>query len=430
MGQFQSKTKVSLSEGTLSSRIGNDRKLFTKAKVIKVYLDYEKTNDEIVPPGVIEAINIVGSKPLRAYPIDETFTSLPVVGEIVEIFRISMKPYYRRLTITGLSINTSSDVRVGQALSDNKSKSNRFTTNIGPGSRPIPEINADEYKNLSIQTNSNTLDQTILKSSFKKEKVQRLKYFEGDTILQSRFGQSIRFSGYNNSFNELNPTLTLRNANAKVIGQDVKEDETTEENINTDGGTILFSSGKYISSFLPGQINKNQKSNFELKVWENNEKYALENYPKKLDGNQIIISSDRLILSSRVNETIFFSKGPLSFVADSYFTVDSNKGMSFVSQKGDIQFQANDLETKFFVGKNGKIFLGIEKDSPSYALVNGKALIDAIGEIVNEIIAVTYGGILTPAGPTTGMTPDKQQKLKSIMSKLPSVLSKKVFIGM
>ena len=38
-----------------------------------------------------------------------------------------------------------------------------------------------------------------------------LKLFEGDTIIQSRFGQSIRFSGYNNSERKLHPSIIIRN---------------------------------------------------------------------------------------------------------------------------------------------------------------------------------------------------------------------------
>lgn len=430
--QFQSKNKVSLTEGALLSKIGSNRKLFSKAKVEKVYLDY--SNDEnqgLIVPGVIETVNLTGTKILRAFPIDETFTSLPIVGEIVELFRISGKPFYRRLTIMGPSINTSADVRDGEKLAKKSSQQDRYTTNIGAGSKPLPNINQDQYGNASVQTNSNSPSQQILNSDFKKQKVQRLKLYEGDTLLQSRFGQSIRFSGYNNDFKKVNPTLIIRNGAAKDTSESLSETESITENINKDGGTIAFSSGKYLSKFIPGNVDKNGKSDFELKVWENNEKYALEQYPKKLDGNQIIISSDRLIFSSRTSETMLFSKGPFSIVSDAYFTLDSNKGMNFVSQKGDIQFEANNLEMKFFVGKKGKIHLAADKDSPTFAVANGKQLVDLIGQLINEIIVMcNNGGILTSGGPSSGINPANLAKLKTLMSKLPGTLSKKVFIGM
>lgn len=432
MSQFQNKNKVSLNESALLSKAGQIRKLFTKAKVEKVYLDYSKLEDGgILPPGVIETIDLKGSKIIKAFPIDETFTSLPVIGEVVEVFRISGKPFYRRLTIISPSINTSADVRDGENLAKNKSTQNRYTTNIGAGSKPIPDINQDEYKNSSVQTNSNSPDQKVLESSFKKQKVQRLKLFEGDTVLQSRFGQSIRFSGYNNELKSVNPTLIIRNGAAKDKSEELKETDSILEDINKDGGTITFSSGKYLSKFVPGSADKNGKSNFELKVWENSEKYALEQYPKKLDGNQIIIASDRLIFSSRTNETIHFSKGPFSIVSDSYFTLDSNKGMNFVSQKGDMQFEAKNLEIKFFVGKKGKIHLGADKDTPTFAIVNGKEIVDILGQFINEFITMcNTGGILTSGGPSSGINPANLAKLKTLMSKLPGTLSKKVFIGM
>ena len=44
------------------------------------------------------------------------------------------------------------------------------------------------------------------------EKIHKLKLYEGDTILESRFGdQSIRFSGYNNDDNTFSPTIIIRN---------------------------------------------------------------------------------------------------------------------------------------------------------------------------------------------------------------------------
>jgi len=48
------------------------------------------------------------------------------------------------------------------------------------------------------------------------------------------------------------------------------------------------------------------------------------NYPKQ-DGDQIVINSDRLIFSSKANETFHFSKKRYSIVTDDEYTVDAHK---------------------------------------------------------------------------------------------------------
>lgn len=436
---FEDKNSLNLQQGAISNKTDRERKLLSKARVEKVFLDYEDSQDKSykIPPGVIEALDLNGSKTLQAYPMDEGITTLPVVGEVVEIIRISGKPFYRRLTIFGPSINAFLNITKDTGLNNlnedpttaEENTQDRYAINLGAGSKPVPNVSTNDYKNLAVQTNSGAPSQNLLNNNFKFQPIQRLKLYDGDTIIQSRFGQSIRLSGYNNQFKEPHPTIIIRNGLPQT-DPNIKLDESTEEDINYDAGTIAFTAGKYQSNFLPGVIDANGISNFELKVWENSINYALESYPRKLDGNQILITSDRLILSSKVNETMIFSKGVMSLISDSYLTIDSNKGISVVNQKNDIQFIANDQETKFFVGNSGKIFLGINTNSPSYAVVNGKELVDLIGELIEEMVNLTLGGILTPAGPTTGITPDKQAKFKAIAGKLPGLLSKKVFIGM
>jgi hypothetical protein len=427
MGLFNTKGRPNIPFDALQRNDNNQRKLFKQAVVKQVFYDFQKGSNENrnFTPGTISA-RLVGGQggEIIAYPIDESSNTLPLINETVEIFLITSTPFYRRVTVKGPSLNTSALIVTGQSLAKGLSS--------GVNSKPLPTIDGiDSYKNASVQTNSVSDSNSKLGNQFKKETIHRLRLFEGDTITQSRFGQSIRFSSYYNNSKKSYPITFLRNGESLETKDSLDETLTVLEDINKDGGTIFLGSGKFISEFIPGSVDRNKKSNFRLKVWENKEIYALEQYPKKLDGNQIIITSDRLILSSRVNELMLMSKGVLSLVADSYLSLDAYNGMNFVSQKGDLQFSANDLEMKFFVGKKGKIHLAADKDSPTFAVINGKELTDLIGELVNEIIKICkLGGVLTPAGPSSGMNPANEQALKTIMSKLPGTLSKRVFVGM
>jgi hypothetical protein len=56
----------------------------------------------------------------------------------------------------------------------------------------------------------------------------------------------------------------------------------------------------------------------------------------------------------------------------------------------------------------------------------GRALKNILIEIITEIENLKAGGLLTPAGPVSGMNPTMEKKLEQIKGRLDSILSKKV----
>ena len=186
-----------------------------------------------------------------------------------------------------------------------------------------------------------------------------------------------------------------------------------------------MTSGKYKSRFIPGSVDKNGKSDFKLKTWQNNPKYGLEDYPKELDGNQIIITSERLIFSSRSKETFFFSKGWFGITTDSAFSVDSNGGVNIVSHKNNIDIEAKEQKININAGKSGVINLGSSKElSP---IIDGKGLHDLLQDLIDITNNICRGGLLTPAGTSTGENPVLSKQLMTLRSKVPGLLSKTVF---
>ena len=83
----------------------------------------------------------------------------------------------------------------------------------------------------------------------KQNDIHPLRYYEGDTLVESRFGQSIRFSGYNNEDGTLSPTIILRNRENDVSQNDTEFGSTTNEDVNRDGSTIVLSSLNYKLDF-------------------------------------------------------------------------------------------------------------------------------------------------------------------------------------
>jgi hypothetical protein len=382
--------------------------------VEKVYLSIEKDSagNNIVPGSISVKGLGANNKGIAktAYPVDEMCLTVPLIGEIVEVFNDSNVPSYRRFNFNESIASGIMQGRQGQAKS------------------PLTDISS--FKSLALSGGSGI--GAVLGGS---KPAKRLRLYEGDTIIQSRYGQSIRMSsGAGNG----SPILIIRNGEAKkgLLGGIVSGllgGGETEEDINKDGSTIAISAGSYTSPFSPGTpLPVVGTSNFKMnplktipKLLLNDRSYAFEGYPNSLDGNQIIITSDRLVFSSRTNEIIFWAKSHYGVITDGIFTVDTEKGFN-INSKGNIDIQAVNKNITLYVGRAGKINIGNIDMQPA---VKGETLVNILKEIITEMENLKAGGLLTPAGPVSGMDPEMSEKLKQIKSNLKSILSSKVDIA-
>lgn len=240
--------------------------------------------------------------------------------------------------------------------------------------------------------------------------IQKLKLYEGDTLLESRFGQSLRFSAYNNDNNDYSPTIILRNdQNPQIRAEQNSITTTTEEDINRDGSVIVLGSNTYTLPFQAGTVNTAGSSDFETKP------NSFKEYPSSLDGNQILLNSGRLIFSAKNAEMIFYSKKNYGFISDGYLSIDNKYGID-INVGDNINVTTNDRDINLNTG-NGKVNIG---DTDLESLVRGETLVDLLGEILDAIIKQQY---LTPAGPSS-VGPTNIATFNSIKTKLNSMLSK------
>jgi hypothetical protein len=192
-------------------------------------------------------------------------------------------------------------------------------------------------------------------------KIRRLRKYEGDTAIESRFGQSIRFSAYDDKRDNDrgfyidykgdktlnpkypnsgggNPMILIRNRQRKIAQdqalslhpklppiQPISEAEKNVgglvgEDINHDGSSIYLTSGLTVSNWVPTTYKSMFGQNAEEQASFNGS--STFKYPD-LNGDQIVINSDRLILSSRFAETFHYSKKRYAVVTDAEYTVDS-----------------------------------------------------------------------------------------------------------
>jgi len=383
--------------------------------VKKVYLDFsQEANGRTISPGAVEleAIGRNMSNTIIAYPYDEQFLDIPCITEVVDIHYNGTIPMYRRINFNK-TINNSQPP-------------------AGQGPNTQPKSGLDNFKSLGGVVSTLAGVGGSLGDYFKKQKIHRLKVFEGDTLIQSRHGQSIRMSGYKTSGNTFGQTITIRNKEAGKFST-LPETSTIEEDLNRDGSTILLSSGdKNNINFIPGTPdllggsdfkNRPDKASNFVYIGKNDE-YGFEAYPKTLNGDQIFISSDRLVFSSRKNEMIFWSKGHYGVITDGIFSVDAESGIN-INSKNAIDIQAFDTQINFHIGEAGEINLG---NKNLRSAIDGDTLIELLSDLIACIINLKNGGLLTPSGPTAGMDPVREAELKEMASKLNSLLSSRVKI--
>lgn len=327
-------------------------------------------------------------------------TSLPLVNEIVDIIETASGGWwYKR--IYSPNLNQSNIVENGDDLYQPAvSKTNTQTT------KDYSEVSQTQIPKSTTNPNDTKSENKV----FTPNQVNKLRLYEGDKIIESRFGQSIRFSGYNNQDEEFSPTIILRN---RQRNDNFETTQSIEEDINRDGSIIVLSSNKYKMNYQPGTVDSGGESDFKTKPIN----FKL---PEEYTGfDQMLLSSERIILSAKSQEMIFFSKGNYGFISDGKFTID-NGGGADLDFGDDVNITTDRNNGDFSVNTGtGSIYLNTNnKNEP---LVRGETLKGLLEELIQVINTMTFS---TPAGPTSpGPIPSDKQKLRDISSKLDDIKS-------
>ena len=332
-------------------------------------------------------------------PYDSLNLELPLVGETVELIKVGNITHYKRMTRGFLN--------TGNALEN-------FNRNVFNEIEPETN-NASSYSTTAqtgiTNTSGKTDRDTKIGEYFKSTPINKLKLYEGDKLIQSRFGQSIRFSGYNNADNLFAPTIIIRNRQNDVSLNELKEGDVTEEDINRDGSTIALVSGKYKLTFQPGTVDDGGGTNFETKPTH------FEKYPSELTGyDQMLLSSDRIILSAKSAEFIVYSKGNWGVISDGIMSIDNGKAGASLDFNGDVKLTTNDFNT-YILGGKGYIYLNTE--STKEPLARGETLRKLLSDLIDLIVKQVYP---TPSGPTS-VGPTNQADFKKLQAKLDTILS-------
>jgi hypothetical protein len=348
-----------------------------------------------------------------AYPLSREDFALPVTDEIVKIYTILGLDYYERINIEN-SPNFNTDLRVFIAASKTTPE------NSQKGSK-LENYQESQSSGITSQTDSTAGTVESIRRGFngkyfkRNMKIHQLSLNEGDKLIQGRFGNSIRFSGYIHSDKTngtAHPAILIRNGESSE-NQKKKVYDIVSEDINGDGTSIQITSGPY-KTLYTSTLNVKKEAN--------------DNYPSSdnLIGDQLVANSGRVILSSKTAETFLFSKKRFSIFTDDNVTIDSETGFKLISQRGDISLRAKGNKNIILeVNSGAKVYHG-SPNAKEQAILGNK-LVDLISQLIDVMTNVQYQ---TYVGPTiaSSILPQYRTQLTTIKTQLKSTLSKNNYL--
>lgn len=326
-----------------------------------------------------------------AYPIDKNFKTLPLKNEVVEIIQSDTGAYYYR--------------RIGADITPNTNSS--YTT-ISDSTTESGDKQSTNYSNIAKTGISRSTTNTSNKYDgygryfTAQQDIHKLRLYEGDTVVESRFGQSLRMSGYNNADNVYSPITILRNGE-NTNSKNQPNNISIDEDVNSDGSIIAMTSGEVVSNFNTAILTDSDTFKEPL---------------KNLKGaHQMLLNSDRIILSAKTGEMMFFSKGDYGFRSEGTMLLHNLGGIR-ANVGADVVVLTNDNNFNIDSG-GGHINLGNSDESKLEPLVMG----DTLEKLLNDLLTAINNQVFrTPAGKTaTG--PENKSDFNTIKDRLNQIKS-------
>jgi hypothetical protein len=290
-----------------------------------------------------------------AKPLDSTFKSFPLINEIVYILALPN-------TNIGESSTTKTNYYINVIGIWNHPHHNAFPQN----SNILPPAQQKDYVQTTVGSVRRVTDQSteiFLGDTFvERGDIHPLLPFEGDKILEGRWGNSIRFgstvTGSANIWSATgsngDPITILRN------GQGNQTDEgwiPTIEDINNDDSSIYLTSTQKIP-LQSSAVNTNQYFSYP-----DNAKPAS---PDQYAGRQIILNSGRLVFNTTQDHLLLSSQKSIGFTANESINFDTT---------GPVTLQA------------GEVYLGSKTATEPVLL--GQSTINLLQTLLQELATLT-----------------------------------------
>jgi hypothetical protein len=284
-----------------------------------------------------------------AFPLEANVTDYPLLNEVVLVTPALNRFYYtRKLNITnrvtahalfGLNDNLKAPQTSGQSAAE--------MGRVDDGGAPIK-------KNPKAETDR------LGEKFVDKETVLRLRAQEGDIIYEGRSGHSIRFGS---SFEDgQSPTVLIRCGPNPSAEKSVEDSEfaLVDEDIDLDLSSIWMVADKTVPlTFATVEAETHFRS--------------MDEKPTTLDGNQIIVNTDRLVINTKGKKLLVSTFLGTHFTTLQDHTVDTEKNYkSFALVNREVQTGEN------YLIKVGVDYL-LEAGGDKTSIINGKTVHDTVG---------------------------------------------------
>lgn len=384
-----------------------------------------------------------------AKPVHSTgLIEYPLLNEIVTVAKYRNEWYYfRKLNINGF---VNHNVNFNVEKTEGNTSGNRLDDfqNINQTNRPVEGPKSYTGPKSIKNANNNGVMGAYFSAN---NKIRAIRKFEGDTTLESRHGQSIRFSAYDtlrqndvgdsrypDYKNSGNPMILIRNRQrplgdekkdislhpllnpiTKITNLEKNAGGIIEEDINNDGSSIHITSGLTESGWKTTVY----KTIFCKEVNEEQSlfspKGATEFIKPKYTGDQIVIQTDRLIFSSRFGETFHYSKKRYGIVTDGEYTVDADDQIVITTNKKTVI-------------NSPAIYLG-QYDETNEPVLLGQTTLDWLYDLCEWLKEHThwYNHSHPDAGgaePNQTQKPVQIKQLEALQARLEPLLSRRVFV--
>ena len=258
------------------------------------------------------------------FPLNTSIRAMPVEGETVLCVKYLDEPYYVDIVnrFQNPNLNSrdagTSEIQLEEDEEIQLSYYNEISASSGNTTTPPPDSIKRNYDSQNI---------------FAPIQVQNVKLNPGDTLLQGRFGNVIRFSSdqKNRQFssNVKISTGQLYIPNGRELQKVIDDPRAVvEQNINSDASSIYLTENEtvdlsvnLISKVLPGQLLSNRKA---------------------FSGAQVIVNSDNVVLNARLNDVQLMASQNVNMTARRRINLEApiiNLGDRTASQaliKGDM----------------------------------------------------------------------------------------------
>lgn len=377
---------------------------FVPAEVVEV--DYQGTNKSRLYTITCKILGAMGSVSggdlVHARAMDANIKNVPIAGEIVMITKapsansnafIPNKEYYYTHPI---SIHSS--VHHNGLPGSGALPSSILTKDLKTRSDAESGVPQDSSEEINF---GNTIDLTFPE----RLDVFPLQPYSGDILIEGRWGQSIRLGStveetmidypvkpkWKKGLSDTgNPIIIISNGTNPDYNNTLYN-EFIIEDVDNDDSSIWLTSGQYVK-FTQSSMFTKAISNKNVDLFKAN------NY----SGNQVIISSDRIVLNAKKQEIIAFAKEGIGLSSEKAIAIDGASGIEM---------------------EGARINLGVNAIEPAILGDTAVAwltdLCSALNDVLREITVLTV-----PTGVGPSLPPQNAPAFSAISSRISGLSSR------